>query len=121
MVCRNGEALHRNDAAPQLSNAFHNSPYRESGLRRRTSRRSPRAHSTLRTRSTCHSAVTLSIWVTDGAPISWVVVGKRSPSQPGALGLIGPFSYIWLPLDFSTGSPTLVKADVWSVNLSSGQ
>lgn len=34
--------------------------------------------------------------------------------------LLGSSSYIWYPLDFSSGTPTLVAADVWSVNLAAG-
>ncbi|KAI0637093.1 galactan 1,3-beta-galactosidase [Trametes polyzona] len=34
--------------------------------------------------------------------------------------LLGSSQYIWLPLDFSSGSPQLVHADVWSVNLNAG-
>lgn len=34
--------------------------------------------------------------------------------------LLGSSRYIWYPLDWSSGSPTLVEADVWSVNLSAG-
>ncbi|KAI1795999.1 galactan 1,3-beta-galactosidase [Ganoderma leucocontextum] len=34
--------------------------------------------------------------------------------------LLGSSTYIWYPLDFSGGSPTLVAADVWSVNLAAG-
>ena len=35
--------------------------------------------------------------------------------------LLGSSRYVWYPLDFSSGSPTLVHADVWSVNLQSGR
>ncbi|KAI0079984.1 galactan 1,3-beta-galactosidase [Panus rudis PR-1116 ss-1] len=34
--------------------------------------------------------------------------------------LLGSSRYIWYPLDFSSGSPTLVHADVWSVNIQAG-
>ncbi|THH33891.1 hypothetical protein EUX98_g297 [Antrodiella citrinella] len=34
--------------------------------------------------------------------------------------LLGSSRYIWYPLDFSSGTPTLVHADVWSVNLQAG-
>ncbi|EIW60508.1 galactan 1,3-beta-galactosidase [Trametes versicolor FP-101664 SS1] len=34
--------------------------------------------------------------------------------------LLGSSQYIWLPLDFSSGAPQLVQADVWSVNLNAG-
>ncbi|KDQ54900.1 carbohydrate-binding module family 35 protein [Jaapia argillacea MUCL 33604] len=34
--------------------------------------------------------------------------------------LLGSSRYIWLPLDWSTGSPQLVWADVWSVDLAAG-
>ncbi|KAM5539007.1 hypothetical protein V8D89_007230 [Ganoderma adspersum] len=34
--------------------------------------------------------------------------------------LLGSSTYIWYPLDFSSGAPTLVAADVWSVNLAAG-
>ncbi|TBU32365.1 galactan 1,3-beta-galactosidase [Dichomitus squalens] len=34
--------------------------------------------------------------------------------------LLGSSSYIWYPLDFSSGTPTLVAADIWSVNLTAG-
>ncbi|KAH9946213.1 galactan 1,3-beta-galactosidase [Epithele typhae] len=34
--------------------------------------------------------------------------------------LLGSSTYIWYPLDFSSGSPQLVHADVWTVNLSAG-
>lgn len=34
--------------------------------------------------------------------------------------LLGSSRYIWLPLDFSSGNPALVWADVWSINLSAG-
>ncbi|PIL23873.1 hypothetical protein GSI_13624 [Ganoderma sinense ZZ0214-1] len=34
--------------------------------------------------------------------------------------LLGSSTYIWYPLDFSSGTPTLVAADVWSVNLAAG-
>ncbi|KAI0747996.1 galactan 1,3-beta-galactosidase [Daedaleopsis nitida] len=33
---------------------------------------------------------------------------------------LGTSSYIWYPLDFSSGSPQLIHADVWSVNLAAG-
>ncbi|KAL5495549.1 hypothetical protein ACEPAI_1012 [Sanghuangporus weigelae] len=34
--------------------------------------------------------------------------------------LLGSSRYIWYPLDFSTGSPRIVLADVWSVDVSAG-
>ncbi|KAH8107144.1 glycosyl hydrolase [Cristinia sonorae] len=34
--------------------------------------------------------------------------------------LLGSSTYMWYPLDFSSGSPTLVHADVWSVNVQAG-
>ncbi|RPD79946.1 galactan 1,3-beta-galactosidase [Lentinus tigrinus ALCF2SS1-7] len=34
--------------------------------------------------------------------------------------LLGSSTYIWYPLDFSSGSPQLIHADVWSVNLAAG-
>ena len=34
--------------------------------------------------------------------------------------LLGSSRYIWYPLDFSSGSPTVVHADVWSVNVNAG-
>lgn len=34
---------------------------------------------------------------------------------------LGSSTYIWLPLDWSSGSPKLVQADVWSVNLGAGE
>lgn len=34
--------------------------------------------------------------------------------------LLGSSRYIWYPLDWSSGSPTLVHADVWTVNLQAG-
>ncbi|CAL1704334.1 unnamed protein product [Somion occarium] len=34
--------------------------------------------------------------------------------------LLGSSRYMWYPLDFSSGSPTLVHADVWSVNIQAG-
>jgi len=34
--------------------------------------------------------------------------------------LLGSSRYIWYPLDFSSGSPQIVHADVWSVNLAAG-
>ncbi|KAI0093999.1 glycosyl hydrolase [Irpex rosettiformis] len=34
--------------------------------------------------------------------------------------LLGSSRYIWYPIDFSSGSPQLVHADVWSVNPSAG-
>ncbi len=34
--------------------------------------------------------------------------------------LLGSSRYIWYPLDFSSGSPQLVPADVWSVNIQAG-
>ncbi|KAI0361962.1 galactan 1,3-beta-galactosidase [Trametes cingulata] len=34
--------------------------------------------------------------------------------------LLGSSQYIWYPLDFSSGSPQIVHADVWSVNLGAG-
>lgn len=34
--------------------------------------------------------------------------------------LLGSSRYIWYPLDWSSGSPKLVAADMWSVNLSAG-
>ena len=35
--------------------------------------------------------------------------------------LLGSSRYIWYPLDFSSGSPQIVHADVWTVNPSAGQ
>ena len=32
----------------------------------------------------------------------------------------GTSTYIWYPLDFSSGSPQIVHADVWNVNLAAG-
>ncbi|KAH9854104.1 galactan 1,3-beta-galactosidase [Lenzites betulinus] len=34
--------------------------------------------------------------------------------------ILGSSQYIWYPLDFSSGTPQLVHADVWSVNLAAG-
>ncbi|KAF8588417.1 carbohydrate-binding module family 35 protein [Ramaria rubella] len=34
--------------------------------------------------------------------------------------LLGDSRYVWLPLDWSTGVPQLVQADVWSLNLNAG-
>ncbi|KZV96920.1 Arabinanase/levansucrase/invertase [Exidia glandulosa HHB12029] len=34
--------------------------------------------------------------------------------------VLGDSRYIWLPLDFSSGTPKLVWADIWTVNLSAG-
>ena len=34
--------------------------------------------------------------------------------------LLGSSRYIWYPLDWSSGSPQIVPADVWSVNLNAG-
>ncbi|KAL5534523.1 hypothetical protein ACEPAG_986 [Sanghuangporus baumii] len=34
--------------------------------------------------------------------------------------LLGSSRYIWYPLDFSTGSPQIVHADVWSVDVNAG-
>ncbi|THH21295.1 hypothetical protein EW146_g239 [Bondarzewia mesenterica] len=34
--------------------------------------------------------------------------------------LLGSSRYIWYPLDWSSGSPQIVHADVWKVNLSAG-
>ena len=34
--------------------------------------------------------------------------------------LLGSSRYIWYPLDFSSGNPSLVHADVWSVNVQAG-
>lgn len=34
--------------------------------------------------------------------------------------LLGSSSYIWYPLDWSTGVPQIVHADVWSVNVQTG-
>ncbi|KAI0705850.1 glycosyl hydrolase [Cytidiella melzeri] len=34
--------------------------------------------------------------------------------------VLGSSRYIWYPLDFSSGSPQIVHADVWTVNLSAG-
>ena len=34
--------------------------------------------------------------------------------------LLGSSRYIWYPLDFSSGAPTIVHADVWTVNLAAG-
>ncbi|KAI0709067.1 galactan 1,3-beta-galactosidase [Earliella scabrosa] len=33
---------------------------------------------------------------------------------------LGSSTYVWYPLDFSSGSPQLIHADVWSVNLAAG-
>lgn len=35
--------------------------------------------------------------------------------------LLGSSRYIWYPLDWSSGSPQIVHADVWKVNLGAGQ
>ena len=34
--------------------------------------------------------------------------------------LLGSSRYIWLPIDWSSGSPQLVQADVWSVDIDAG-
>ncbi|KAI0797866.1 galactan 1,3-beta-galactosidase [Abortiporus biennis] len=34
--------------------------------------------------------------------------------------LLGSSSYIWYPLDFSSGNPMIVHADVWNVNVQAG-
>ena len=34
--------------------------------------------------------------------------------------LLGSSSYIWYPLDFSSGSPQIVHTDVWSVDVDAG-
>jgi len=34
--------------------------------------------------------------------------------------VLGSSRYIWYPLDFSSGTPKIVQADVWSLNLSAG-
>ena len=34
--------------------------------------------------------------------------------------LLGSSRYIWYPLDFSSGAPQVVHADVWSVNVQAG-
>ena len=34
---------------------------------------------------------------------------------------LGSSTYVWYPLDFSSGSPQLIHADVWSVNLAAGE
>lgn len=34
--------------------------------------------------------------------------------------LLGSSRYIWYPLDFSSGSPQIVHADVWSVDINAG-
>lgn len=34
--------------------------------------------------------------------------------------LLGSSRYIWYPLDFSSGAPQIVHADVWSVNVQAG-
>ena len=34
--------------------------------------------------------------------------------------LLGTSTYIWYPLDFSSGSPQIVHADVWDVNVAAG-
>ena len=34
--------------------------------------------------------------------------------------LLGSSRYIWYPLDFSSGAPQIVHADVWSVDLQAG-
>jgi hypothetical protein len=34
--------------------------------------------------------------------------------------LLGSSRYIWYPLDFSSGSPQIVHADVWNINLAAG-
>ncbi|KAJ8454635.1 hypothetical protein ONZ51_g12914 [Trametes cubensis] len=34
--------------------------------------------------------------------------------------ILGSSQYIWYPLDFSSGMPQIVPADVWSVNLAAG-
>lgn len=34
--------------------------------------------------------------------------------------LLGSSRYIWYPLDWSSGSPQLTPADVWSVDINSG-
>ena len=35
--------------------------------------------------------------------------------------ILGSSQYIWYPLDFSSGMPQIVPADVWSVNLAAGE
>jgi len=34
--------------------------------------------------------------------------------------LLGSSRYIWYPLDFSSGSPTIVHADVWDLDIAAG-
>lgn len=34
--------------------------------------------------------------------------------------LLGSSRYIWFPLDFSSGSPTIVHADVWDLDVAAG-
>ncbi|KAF7789531.1 hypothetical protein EIP86_000477 [Pleurotus ostreatoroseus] len=34
--------------------------------------------------------------------------------------VLGSSTYIWYPLDFSSGAPTIVHADVWSVDIAAG-
>ena len=34
--------------------------------------------------------------------------------------LLGSSRYIWFPLSWSSGSPQIVDADVWSLNLTAG-
>lgn len=34
--------------------------------------------------------------------------------------VLGSSTYIWYPLDWSSGSPQIVPADVWSVNIAAG-
>jgi hypothetical protein len=34
--------------------------------------------------------------------------------------LLGSSRYIWYPMTWNSGSPQIILADVWSVNLSSG-
>ncbi|KAH8120507.1 Arabinanase/levansucrase/invertase [Phellopilus nigrolimitatus] len=50
-----------------------------------------------------------------GSNASAIYMGDRwRPS------LLGSSSYIWYPLDWSSGSPQIVQADVWSVDVSAG-
>ncbi|KAI0807147.1 galactan 1,3-beta-galactosidase [Fomes fomentarius] len=44
-----------------------------------------------------------------------IYIGDRWRSD-----LLGSSSYIWYPLDFSSGSPQITHADVWSVNIAAG-
>lgn len=34
--------------------------------------------------------------------------------------LLGSSRYIWYPLDWSSGSPQIVHADIWSVDITAG-